>query len=109
MRHQSRVVLVDQHRALPEQAAVALDDQVDRPVEQRMAGRDVLRHRSSPGRDELLLERDPLVPAQQGSSPADLAVAVTQLGRDVGDLEAAWLALLTTPPRWANASGRRSG
>ena len=80
-------LFVDQHRALPEQAVVALDDQVDRPVEQGMAWRHVLGKRPALDRDEIFLEGHALVPAQEGSAEADLTVPAAQFGRDVADLE----------------------
>ena len=85
------MVLVDQHCALPEQAVVALDDQVDGPVEQGMAWRHVLGQRPALGGDKTLLEGHTLVPAHQGSAHADLAVTETQFGGDVTDLEPARL------------------
>ena len=42
---------------------------------------------------EVLLEGDPLVPAQERRAEPDLAVAAAKLGRDVGDLEPARLPL----------------
>ena len=46
-------------------------------------------------RDQMLLEGDPLVAAQQRRAEPDLAVAAAQLGGNVGDLEPAGLALRT--------------
>src|ERR1035438_5762978 len=47
--HHARIVFFDQHRAPPEQAVVTLDDQVDRPVEQRMTWCQVLSQRQGLG------------------------------------------------------------
>jgi hypothetical protein len=46
------VALVDQDRAAFEQVAVAFDDQVDRRVEQRMAGADEGGHRLAGDADQ---------------------------------------------------------
>jgi len=76
---------------------VTLDDQVDRPVEQRMTWCHVLSQRSALGRDEIFLERHTLVLAQHGSTRADLTVTAAQFGRDLADLEPAWLAFPDDP------------
>ncbi|MGH3185521.1 MAG: hypothetical protein ACRDOE_26950 [Streptosporangiaceae bacterium] len=89
MRDRSRIVLFDQHRALPEQAVVTLDDQVDGPVEQGVAWRHVLGQRPALRGDETFLEGHTLIPAHQGSSHTDLAITETQFSWDVADLEPA--------------------
>ena len=76
---------------------MTLDDQVDRPVEQRMTWCHVLSQRSALGRDEIFLERHTLVLAQHGSTRADLTVTAAQFGRDLADLEPAWLAFPDDP------------
>ncbi|HEV8652924.1 MAG TPA: hypothetical protein VG276_26930 [Actinomycetes bacterium] len=57
----SGVALVHQHGALDEQAGVALDDEVDRAVEQRMPGAAELGERPAVDGDQLLVEGDALV------------------------------------------------
>src|SRR5262249_4348395 len=49
--------------------------------------------RSAVDSDELLLECDPFVATEQRRAETDLAIASAQLGRNMGDLEAARLAL----------------
>src|ERR1022692_462256 len=93
VRHHARIVLVDQHGTLPEQAVVALDDQVHRPVEQRMTWCHVLSQRPALRQDETLLKRHALVLAQHGSTRTDLTVTAAQFYRDMADLEPARLAL----------------
>ena len=78
---------------MAQEAVVALDDQVDRAVEQRMARGDVLGERSPFDGDEFLLEGHPLVAAEHRRAEADLAVATAKLRGHVGDLEAPRLAL----------------
>ena len=74
-------------------------------IEQRMAGADEGRERLALRRDQLLLEGDALVARQHRLADADLAVAVADRRRDVGDLVAARLALAgRVPPRRWNAS-----
>jgi hypothetical protein len=63
-----------------------LQDQVDRGLQQGMAGADELGQRLARHADQVLRESDPLVPGQHRVADADLAIPVTDQGRDVGDL-----------------------
>src|SRR5262249_8592517 len=67
------VVVVDEDSPLAQKAVVALDGEVDRAVQQRVARRDVLGEGAPFDGDQSLLEGDPLVAAEQGRSQADLA------------------------------------
>src|SRR5690348_15662970 len=71
LRLRSLIAVVNQNRASPKKIAVALDRQIDRRVEQRMAGTDECRQRLARRRDERLLERDTLVAGQDRLADAD--------------------------------------
>ena len=81
---------------------MALEREVDRRVEQRMARADEGGQRLALRRDQRLLEGDALVARQHRLADADQAVAVAHRRRDVGDLVAARLALAgrVPPSRW---------
>ena len=49
------------------------------------------------GRDQLFVEGDALVAAEKRRAEADLAIPAPQLGGNVRDLEAPWLALADRP------------
>ena len=89
------IARINQDRALLHQIAVALEDEVDRGVEQRVAGADEGRDRG-PG-DLGLVEADALVAREHRRASADLAVALAQRARHAGDLEAAGLAPVDAP------------
>lgn len=89
----ARVALVHQHRAAPQQIAVALEREVEGGVEQRVARADEGGERLARRRDQLLFEGDALVLREYGIARADLTVAVAHRRGHVGDLVAARLAL----------------
>ena len=72
---------------------MALQGQVERGVEQRVAGADKGGERLALRRDQILLEGDALVARQHRLADADQAVAVADRRGHVGDLVAARLAL----------------
>jgi hypothetical protein len=94
---QAHVARVHQHRALLELVAVLLEHQVGHRLHQRVGRVQQAGHRRADAvkhADVLLLEADALVAAQHGVgiaavAPGDLAVALADDGRDVGDLVAA--------------------
>ena len=89
----ARVVPVGEHRALLEQRAVALDDQVGHRVEQGVARGEEVGLRLALGAGQFLGERDPLVLGEHRcGAGAGLAVAVADVGRDVADLVASGFA-----------------
>ena len=92
-RARAGVALVHQHRAALQEIAVALEREVERGVEQRVARADEGRERLALRRDQVLLEGDALVARQHRIARADLAVAVAHRRGHVGDLVAARLAL----------------
>ena len=92
-RARAGVALVHQHRAALQQIAMALEREVERGVEQRVARADEGRERLALRRDQVLLEGDALVARKHRIARTDLAVAVAHRRRDVGDLVAARLAL----------------
>ena len=92
-RRRAGVALVHQHRAAPQKVAVALERQVERGIEQRMAGADESGERLALRRDQRLLKGDALVARQYRLARSDQAVAVAHRRRDMGDFVAARLAL----------------
>jgi hypothetical protein len=92
-RRRPEVAFIHQHGAALQQVAVAFQGEVDDGVEQRVAGADEGRQRLALGRDEGFLEGDALITRQHGFADADEAIPVAHRGRNMGDLEAAGLAL----------------
>ena len=84
------VVVVHQDRAALQQVAVALENEVDGGVEERVARADQLGARLLV--HPVLLEADALVAREDRAPDADQAVALADGRRDVGDLVAARLA-----------------
>ena len=83
-------------------------DEIDRRIEQRMAGTDECRQRLALWRNQRLLEGDALVSRQHRLADADQAVTIAHRRGNVRHLVAARLALLrTTPPRRLNASRKK--
>jgi len=62
-RRVARIGVVDEHGALAQQRVVALDDEVDGAVKQRVARGDELGQGAPIDCDELFVESDPLVAA----------------------------------------------
>ena len=77
---------------------MAFERQVERRVQQRMAGADEGRQGLALRRDEGFLEGDALVARQHRLADADEAVAVADGGWHMGDLIAARLPLADRPP-----------
>ena len=80
------VTLIHQDRAPAQQITVALKREVDRGVQQRMAGAQERGQGLALRGDECLLERDALVARQHGLANANQAVPVAHRRGDVGDL-----------------------
>ena len=89
------IARVDQDRALLHQLAVALEGEIDRGVEHRVAGADEGGNRR-PG-DVRLVEADALAAGEHGRAGADLAVALAERPGDPAHLEAAGLAPVHAP------------
>ena len=89
--------VIDKNRPAFQQVAMPLDDEVERGIEQRMAGADKASERLAGKADEALLEGDPLVARENGFSASDLPVAIANDGGDVLDLEALRLPLVDRP------------
>ena len=87
------IALVNQHRPTPQKVAVAIERQVKRGIEQRMAGADEGGERLALRCDQGLLKGDALVARQHRLAHADQTVAVAHRRRNMGDLIAARLAL----------------
>ncbi len=78
---------------------MALERQVENSVEERVARADEGRERLALRRNQFLLEGDTLVARHHRISHTNLAVAVPDRRRHVGDLVAAWLTLAGSPPQ----------
>src|SRR3989442_243864 len=88
-----RITLVHQHGPSAQQITMPLDHEIERGVEQRVAGADEGGQRLALRRDEWLLEHDALVARQHRLADADQTVTVAHWGGHVRDLVAARLAL----------------
>ena len=83
------VGVVHEHGALLEELAVALHDEVEDRLQERVPGRHELRGGFAGGAQKVALETDPLVRGEHGGAGADEPVAVTDFERDTGELETA--------------------
>ena len=86
-RRLAHVPLVHQYRPPAEQLTVAFQRQVERGVEQRVAGADEGRRHLALWSDLRLLKRDALVARQYWLADTDEPVPIPHRSRDVGDLE----------------------
>ena len=75
-RGRARVALIHQHRAAAQEIAVAFERQVERGIQQRVAGADEGRQGLARRRDEGFLEGDALVARQHRFTDANEAIAV---------------------------------
>src|SRR5690606_2998799 len=91
------VALVDEDGSAPQEVAVALEGEVERRVEEGVAGADEGREGLARRRDQLLLEGEPFVALGDRLADPDLPVAVPDQGGDVPDLVAPRLALAHGP------------
>src|SRR6266851_4173420 len=87
------VAFVNEHRAPPQKVTVALKRQVERGIEQRMAGADEGGERLALGRDQRLLKDDALIARQYRLANSDHTVAVAHRCGHMGHFIAARLAL----------------
>ena len=100
----ARIALVHQHRATAQEVAVAFERQVERGVQQRVAGADEGRQGLALRRDEGFLEGDALVARQHRFTDADEAIAVADGRWHMGHFIAARLPLASRPPSCLKAS-----
>ena len=94
-----RIVFVNQDRSLLEESAVAFKNQIERSIQQRVAGADELRQRSAGSADEILFKGHALIAGEYGVAPADNAVPVSDNGRNMRDFVAFGLSLPYRSPR----------
>ena len=92
-RRGAQVARIDQHRTTLHQVALALERQIEHGIEQRMTGADEGGERLAGRGDQRLVEDDALVPGEHRVGGADLAIALANGGRHMGELVAAALAL----------------
>lgn len=83
---------VDEHRAVLERGAVALDREIDDRVEKRVTWREQVGARCASGPHLAAFEGDPLVLHEDRRTRSDLPVPVPDLDGDMRDLEAAGFA-----------------
>ena len=88
-----RIIFVDQDRSLLEESTVAFKNQIERGIQQRVAGTDELRQGSAGSADEILFKGNALVACEYGVAQADNAVPVSDDGGDVRDFVSFGLSL----------------
>ena len=92
-RRRAGVTLVNEYRAAPQKVAMAVERQIKRGIEQRMAGANEGGERLALRCDQGFLKGDALVARQHRFARSDQAVAVAYRRGNMGDFIAARLAL----------------